>query len=240
MGVPSPEPVADTLFGGTLTLHQPARGQGYRVNVDAVLLAAFAGKHRKSRRALDSGAGVGAVGLSLLLRGRAEHVVMLDHDAVLSRLCRTNLQANGFGDRGRATVGDVGRLTTVPAKEFDLVVCNPPYVMPGRGRVPLTAARARMGDLGGFARAARHALAARGRACFIYPARELYFLFSELRQSGLEPKRLQLVHAHIEQSARVALVEATPGKPGGLTVDSPLVERDDHGPSLALQAILAP
>ena len=34
----------DKLLGGAVTLHQPARGEGYRVNVDAILLAWFAGR----------------------------------------------------------------------------------------------------------------------------------------------------------------------------------------------------
>src|SRR5262245_55763877 len=54
----------DALFDGALTLFQPARG--YRVNIDALLLAAFAARGRRARRAIDLGAGVGAVGLSLL------------------------------------------------------------------------------------------------------------------------------------------------------------------------------
>jgi tRNA1Val (adenine37-N6)-methyltransferase len=230
----------DTLFAGTLFLHQPARGEGYRVNVDAVLLAAFAGSLRHARCALDLGAGVGAVGLCLLYRDRATKVILLDRDAALCRLAIKNLDANGWQDRGQAHVADVTRVAAVPERAADLVVCNPPYVVPGRGRVPAIAPGARMGDLDGFIVAARHALAARGRACFIYPAVELITLAGALRQRGLEPKRLRMVHADAGQPARVALVEAAPGKPGGLIVEPPLFERDGPRPSQALEALLAP
>src|SRR5262249_14264343 len=60
----------DALFRGRLTLWQPAKGAGYRANVDAILLAAFAGAG-KVRAAVDLGAGAGAVGLTLLFLGAA-------------------------------------------------------------------------------------------------------------------------------------------------------------------------
>jgi tRNA1Val (adenine37-N6)-methyltransferase len=96
-----------------------------------------------------------------------------------------------------------------------------------------------MGDLSVFTDAARRLLGPRGRACFIYPALELATLFETLRSSGLEPKRLRLVHASAEHAARVALVEALPAKRGGLVVLPALVERDTSGPSADLLRILA-
>ncbi len=68
----------DALFGGRLTLFQPARGAGYRTNVDAILLAAFAAADRKVRLAVDLGAGVGAVGLTLFFLRAAERVVFVE------------------------------------------------------------------------------------------------------------------------------------------------------------------
>jgi tRNA1Val (adenine37-N6)-methyltransferase len=222
-----------------MILHQPARGQGYRVNVDAVLLAAFAGQHRRAKRALDLGSGVGAVGLCLLYRDRAAHVVMVDRDPSVARMATKNIHANGWRDRAEARVVDVTDVGTVPERAADLVVCNPPYVAPGRGRLPTVGARARMGELAGFIVAARRGLGARGRACFIYPATELLTLTAELQSAGLEPKRLRLVHARAGHAARVALVEAMPGKRGGLVVEPPLFEREGRSPSQALRAVLA-
>jgi tRNA1Val (adenine37-N6)-methyltransferase len=238
--VPPDASTLDTLFAGTLKLHQPARAEGYRVNVDAVLLASFAGQDRRSKHTLDLGAGVGAVSLCLLYRDRAQHVVMLERERELSRLGMLNLQANAWTHRGEAVVGDVTSLATVPRAAADLVVCNPPYVTPGRGRMPVVGSKAKMGELDAFIVSARHALAARGRACFVYPAADLVRLLGSLSTHGLEPKRLQMVHARAGQPARIALVEALPGKPGGLVVETPLFERDEHGASPALTAILAP
>jgi tRNA1Val (adenine37-N6)-methyltransferase len=223
-----------------MALHQPARGDGYRVNVDALLLAWFAGDGRRAKRAVDLGAGVGAVALSLLYRERADEVLLVEKDEALSVLASKNLDANGWQDRGRALCADVTDSRALATGSADLVVCNPPYVAPGRGRVPRVGAGARVGALDGFTATARRLLGPRGRAAFVYPAQELSTLLAELRSAGLEAKRLCFVHANRAELARVALVLAMPGKRGGLVVAPPFIERDGNGPSAELSAILAP
>jgi tRNA1Val (adenine37-N6)-methyltransferase len=236
----------DALFGGSLVLFQPARGKGYRTNVDALLLAAFAAAAAaRSRRpascAFDLGAGVGAVGLTLLRLEAAQRVVLVEISAAAASMAQQNLDANHWSERGEVVVGDVRDVAQARRGEATLVVCNPPYVLPGRGRSPKNAARARArsGDLGLFVEAARIVAGRRGRACFVYPAHDLATLLSAVRAQGLEPKRLRLVHATVDSPARVALVEAQAAKQGGLVVLPPLVERDGRGYSPEMQAILA-
>ena len=221
-----PTTSVDALFGGRVALHQPARGAGYRANIDALLLAAFAKAERKADLAYDLGAGAGAVGLSLLQFEAAQRVIMAEIDETSSQAAQRNLAANGWGERGEVVLGDVRDLEPV-AGRADLVVCNPPYVAPGRGRLPerREKARARSGDLGVFTRAARKILGRRARACFVYPAHDLGALWSALAKAGLEPKRLRVVHATDASPGRILLVEARPAKPGGLVVEPPLIER---------------
>ena len=231
-------PTRDTLFGGRVALAQPARGRGYRVNVDAVLLGAFAsgalGETRRARRAhaaFDLGAGVGAVGLTLLHLDAAEHVTMLEVDPALARLAVENAAANGWTKRIEVVRGDVTDAAVVPAGAADLVVCNPPYVEPGRGRAPsAVSARARSGPLSVFLDAARRLAGRRARICLIYPAIEATTLLVELRARGLEPKRLRAVHGRAGDRARVVLVECATGRPGGLVVEAPLVETAKDAP----------
>ena len=218
--------VRDALFGGEVTLRQPARGEGYRVNVDALHLAAFAGA-RRARAAVDLGAGVGAVALALLHARAVERVMLVEIDPRAAALARTNLAENGWGERGEVVCADVARAAREYAGTAQLVVCNPPYVEPGRGRAPRepARARARSGELAAFAAAARAFCARRGRACFVYPAGELATLIETLRAAGLEPKRMRAVHASANRPARVMMVEAQPGKRGGLVIEPALIER---------------
>ncbi len=232
----------DALFGGAVVLRQPSRGAGYRVNVDAILLAAFAAgligtRVRESHHAVDLGAGVGAVGLSMLHFAAAKRVTMIEIDVHLADLAAENAARNGWGDCVAVTHGDVA----APCSDLDadLVVCNPPYVAPGRGRLPAAPIRnAKHGELDVFLDAARAFTGRRARACFVYPAMEAMTLLVGLRARGLEPKRLGNVHAHAGTAARVILVEAIRGRPGGLVIEPPFIERGEAGPSDALDALL--
>jgi tRNA1(Val) A37 N6-methylase TrmN6 len=63
--------------------------------------------------------------------------------------------------------------------------------------------------------------------CFVYPAIEATTLLLELRKRGLEPKRLRAVHGAPRRGidrARIVLVEAVAGKPGGLVIEPPYFE----------------
>jgi tRNA1Val (adenine37-N6)-methyltransferase len=227
----------DALFGGRLTLFQPAHGTGYRTNVDAVLLAAFASQGRRARVAIDLGSGVGAVGLALLLRDAAERVAFVERDGFLADVCRRNVEANGWQTRADVRAADLELPIekTLPdlVRSAALVVANPPYVAPARdGRRPGSVAgrmASRRGELGPFVRAAAVVLGQRGRACFVYPAHALVELVLLAREAGLEAKRLRFVHGRAERPARVALVELVRGKPGGLVTLPPLVEVGANG-----------
>jgi tRNA1Val (adenine37-N6)-methyltransferase len=205
-----------------VVLHQPAKKAGYRVNADAFLLADFAGAPRRVRHAVDLGAGVGAVALSLLHADRAERVTLVDVDPDLVTLAARNIEDNGWAHRAEIVHADVARLH---APSGDLVVCNPPYIEPGRGRAPSpSVARAKQGSLAVFLDCARRVMGRRARVCFVYPAIESTTLLVELRKRGLEPKRVRFVHAKPSQAARIVLVECAAGKPGGLLVEPPLLE----------------
>jgi tRNA1Val (adenine37-N6)-methyltransferase len=233
------EATQDALFGGSVVLFQPPRGAGYRTNVDALLLAGFATSAKVASVAFDLGAGVGAVGLALLRLGAAKRVVFVEIDEHPAAMARRNLDANGWTARGEVVRGDVRDVARSRQGEASLVVCNPPYVAPGRGRVPLTQARARSGELSTFVEAARQVAGRKARVCFVYPAAELGTFLATLADEGLHAKRLRFVHGTPEVPARIALVEAQAGHAGGLHVLPALVERGARGYTPEMQALLA-
>ena len=219
------ETTEDALFGGALTLHQPAGG--YRVNVDALLLAAFAATGRVARLAVDLGAGTGAVGLALHHVGAARRVVLVEREADLAELCAKNLALSGAPGAVEPVDLDAAELPRSLVQRADLVVTNPPFFPDGRGRPRRDpkSRRARSGGLEPFLRGAARTLAGpSASACVVYPAPALPELLAVAAAHGLVPKRLRLVHSTSERPARVALVELRRAKPGGLVVEPPLVE----------------
>jgi tRNA1(Val) A37 N6-methylase TrmN6 len=115
----------NALLGGRLRLLQPRRG--YRVAVDAVLLAA-AVEPTPGARVLDLGAGVGSVGLCLARRVPDCTVVGIELQPALAQLAERNAARNGLGDRVCIIVHDIARPLPPALSLFDEVVTNPPYL----------------------------------------------------------------------------------------------------------------
>ncbi len=123
----------DTLYGGRLICRQYK--QGYRFSLDAVLAAHFC-RPGKTDRILDLGAGCGIIGLILAFRHPAVSVTGLEFQPDLARLARDNVERNNLARRFTIIEGDLRNNSgLLPAESFDLVVGNPPYRQPGRGRV---------------------------------------------------------------------------------------------------------
>ncbi len=115
----------DALLGGRVQLLQPARG--YRVAIDAVLLAA-AVDAVPGQRILELGAGVGAVGLCLAARLAGCGVVGIELQPALAELAERNANLNGMADRVRTVVHDLARPLPADLGRFNHVVTNPPYL----------------------------------------------------------------------------------------------------------------
>jgi tRNA1(Val) A37 N6-methylase TrmN6 len=123
----------DALLGGKLVLRQPLRG--HRFGHDAVLLAA-ATPARRSKHAIELGAGVGAAGLALARRVEGLAVTLVELDPSLAALASDNARRNLLSERVRAICLDAG----APVEHFaaaglhpgcaDHVLMNPPFNAP--------------------------------------------------------------------------------------------------------------
>jgi tRNA1(Val) A37 N6-methylase TrmN6 len=115
----------DALLGGRVRLLQPRRG--YRVAVDAVLLAA-AVDAAESTRILDLGAGVAAVGLCIASRVPGCQIVGIELQPGLAALAERNAAENGVSERVRTIVHDIAHPLPAALGTFDHVATNPPYL----------------------------------------------------------------------------------------------------------------
>jgi len=207
----------DTLFQGRLVCHQHEKG--YRFSVDSVLAAHFL-EPRPGDRVLDLGAGCGVIALILAYRHPEINLSALELQSGLVALLRRNCQEN-FAGRIAVKAGDLRHIDGIfPAGSFDAVVANPPYYKAGSGRInpdreQAVARHELTATIADVAAAAGHCLGRGGRAVFVYPVARLLDLLTSLRQSGLEPSRMRLVHSYPGGRAATVLVEAVKGGGGG-------------------------
>lgn len=118
-------PTENTVMGGRVKLLQPRRG--YRIAVDAVLLAA-AVEAKPGESVLDLGAGVGAVGLCLAARVPGCRVTGIELQPELAALAERNAALNHAADRVRTVVHDLAHPLPPELGPVDHVATNPPYL----------------------------------------------------------------------------------------------------------------
>jgi len=200
----------DTLFSGKLVCYQ--HRNGYRFSIDAVLLAHFIHPHNQT--ILDLGAGSGVISLILAYRNPLVQVTCLELQEPLCQLLKQNIAANQLEGRLRLVSADFRQMAKVIRPgSYDYVVCNPPYYQLGTGRknpdqeqaIARHELRADQGDVIG---ACNYAVKTKGKVALIYPSERAASLLTNLKVSGLEPKRMQVIYPYPGAQATQVLIEA--------------------------------
>lgn len=222
----------DTLFEGRLKVLQ--KKQGYRFSIDALLLAHFA-QPRPMDRVIDLGTGCGIIPLILAFRGHLKKAVGVEIQPSLADLARRNVALNRFSSRIKIWEKDLKSLEKKRWQEtFDWVIANPPYRKVGTGRINLREEKALArheieSTLEDVLRIAQHLLREKGHVAMIYPAFRATDLIQEMGRHRLQPKRLQFMHSHGQDEARLVLVEALKGGRPQVRVLPPLFLFDSDG-----------
>ena len=233
----------DTILQGKLTVIQGK--SGYRFSLDALLLADFA-RRKGIKKIVDLGTGNGIVPLILAALGPRARVTGLEVQEQMVARARRGVALNQLEDRVEIVQGDVRSVEPLFAPEsFDLAVCNPPYRAPRSGRInpdpeKRIARHETEGYLRDFLYAGSYLLRRGGTMALVYPATRAVDLLETMRQNGLEPKRLRLVHSFQQSPASLLLVEGVKGGRDELAIMPPLVVyRQGKEYTAELKAILA-
>lgn len=189
------------------------RQGGFPLGQDTLLLGRFA-TLRRGGRVCDLGCGAGALPLLLLARESSLDLSGVELDGEAAALARHNLAENGLS--GVIRTGDLRRVREqFPAGRFDLVVSNPPYFPAGSGESGGSARMELCCTLTQVCAAAAFLLKNGGRFALVHRPERLAGLMEALGQSGLEPKRLQMVQHDRDKPPSAVLVEAVrQGRPG--------------------------
>ena len=221
----------DILFGGAIRMTQ--KKDGYRYSIDPVLLSHFAhpGFHD---RVIDLGTGSGIIPAILSHRHPGLCITGIEIQPSLSALARKNIKDNNLDKQVTIICGDMTESLEIPNDSADLVLSNPPYTRYQAGRLNPNNEKA----------IARHEINIRlhelvftasgmlkkgGRFALIFPQNRLVDLLVQLRNHGLEPRRLRMVHPMNGGPAKRVLVDAVKGGNPDLGVEPPLVIFQSRG-----------
>jgi len=206
----------DEFLGGRLRLKQPHRG--HRAGHDAILLAAST-PALPGERVVDFGAGVGAAGLAAASRVAGIDLVLVERDAGLADIARTNLLANGIN--GRVIALDVREVAAafagegLPPDSVDRAMMNPPFNLGSHRQASPDPARrdAHQADddtLSTWIHAARRVLKAGGTLSLIWRAEGIDDVLAAL-ETGFGDVRILPVHPRPAAAAIRILVRAAKG-----------------------------
>lgn len=233
----------DALFSGALKLFQSRNG--YRVSLDALLLAHFVTVKRRER-VIDLGTGNGVIPLILARLHDDIAIAGVEIQPAMVARAEKNIRLNQLVKQIRIYARDVRAIETIaPAASFDVAVCNPPYRLASSGRnspndEKRIARHECCGALGDFLSAAGFVLRAKGRVALVYLADRAVELFAAMHAARLEPKRLRMVHSFIGAEASLVLVEGIKDGRKGVKILPPLiVYGDDKEYSAEVAAIIA-
>lgn len=201
---------------------------GYRFSLDSLLLSCFS-RISSGAEAVDLGTGCGVVAFGALLKNPEKRFqvtgVELSPESV--EAATSNAEALGLSEFFTAVRADICTYRDREGR-VDAVLANPPYRNPNSGRMSRGKHRAvarfeMQAEFRDFCTCATRLLKNRGRFFLVHLPERLVDLFADLRDTGLEPKRVRFVHSRAAESAKMVLVEARKdGKPG-LETEPPLI-----------------
>ncbi len=208
--------------------------------MDAVLLSGFAADVLNEDAAgagslCDLCSGNGVIPVLMAAKTEVSHIVGLEIIPENVQLANRSIEMNELSGRVSMVTGDLKEASRLLGKSvFDAVTVNPPYMEAGRGLVSPNTRKACarteiLCTLEDVIRESSRLLKPMGSFFAVHRPGRLTELLSLMRQYGIEPKRLRMVHSHIDDPATMVLAEGRSSKGRQLVVERPLVIYDELG-----------
>lgn len=202
--------------------------------MDAVLLSGFV-RVRPGGTVLDLGTGTGIIPLLLSARTQAGHMTGLEIQPESADMASRSVALNGLEERIDIVEGDLKEADTLfGAASFDVVTCNPPYMIADHGLRSADSAMAIARheiccSLDDVVSQAARVLKPGGNFFLVHRPFRLAEIMTKLVQYRLEPKRMRLVYPFADQPPNMVLIEANRGGNARLTVEKPLIVYREKG-----------
>lgn len=223
----------DTLKNGYKVLQDSER---FQFGIDAVLLADYASKSLKEKESvIDLGTGTGIIPLLMVNKCKTAAFTGLEVQKESADMAARSVAMNGLEGQIQIVHGDLKEAGSLfPRHSFNVVTCNPPYMIDAHGRNneqdALTIARHEvLCTLEDVVTAADYLLATHGSFFMIHRPFRLPEIFSSLEKHKMEMKRMRLIYPFTDKEPNMVLIEARKNAKRRLTIEPPLIVRNDDG-----------
>lgn len=216
---------------------------GYRIiqnpekfcfGMDAVLLSGFASA-KKGDKVLDLGTGTGIIPILMEAKTEAAHLTGLEVQEDSADMAKRSVILNHLENKIDIVTGDIREADTLFASaSFDIVTCNPPYMIGKHGLInpdePKAIARHEiLCTLEDVVKTTAKLLKPQGHFYMVHRPFRLAEIMTTLSKYRLEPKRMRLVYPYVNREPNMVLLEAVRGGNSGMQVDKPLIVYRSEG-----------
>ena len=210
---------------------------GYRIiqnpdkfcfGMDAVLLSGFA-TAKEGSRVLDLGTGTGIIPILMEAKTEAAHLTGLEIQQESADMARRSVLLNHLENKIDIVTGDIKEAGALfAAASFDIITCNPPYMIGNHGLVnpqaPKAIARHEvLCTLKDVVQSAAVLLKPGGHFYMVHRPFRLAEIMTTLSEYKLEPKRMRLVYPYVDKEPNMVLLEAVRGGRARMQVEKPLI-----------------
>ena len=225
------ERLDDLQRNGFSLIQNPGR---FCFGMDAVLLSGFA-RAKEGAKVLDLGTGTGIIPILMAAKTKAHHLTGLEIQEESADMARRSVLLNHLEEKIDIVTGDIKEAAGLfGASSFDVVTCNPPYMIGCHGltnpEAPKAIARHELlCTFDDVVAAAGRLLKPGGDFFLVHRPFRLVEIMVKLHEAGLEPKRMRLVYPYADREPNMVLLEANRGGKPRLTVEKPLIIYEKEG-----------
>lgn len=219
------ERIDDLQRNGYQIIQNPEK---FCFGMDAVLLSGFT-RVKAGARVLDLGTGTGIIPILLEAKTDAAHLTALEIQEESADMARRSVLLNGLADKIDIVTGDIKKADQLfAAASFDVVTCNPPYMIGQHGLTnpdePKAIARHEiLCTLEDVVRNAAKLLKTGGNFFMVHRPFRLAEIITVMTRYKLEPKRMQLVYPYVDKEPNMVLIEGCRGGKPRMKVEKPLI-----------------
>lgn len=196
--------------------------------MDAVLLSGFA-KAKPGDSVLDLGTGTGIIPILLSAKTQAGKLIGLEIQPESAEMAGRSVALNALSERVQIVTGDIKEARMLfGASVFDVVTCNPPYMIADHG-IPNPADEKTIArhevlcTLEDVVSQASAVLKPGGHFYLVHRPFRLAEIITKMCAHRLEPKRMRLVYPYADKEPVMVLLEGVRGGRPRMTVEKPLI-----------------
>ena len=219
------ERIDDLQRNGYQIIQNP---QKFCFGMDAVLLSGFV-RVKPGAAVLDLGTGTGIIPLLIEAKTQAAKICAIEIQEESADMARRSVMLNHLEKKIDIVTGDLKEADRFfDAASFDVITCNPPYMIGQHGLTnpdaPKAIARHEiLCTLEDVVRTAAKLLKTGGNFCMVHRPFRLAEIMTVMVQYRLEPKRMRLVYPYADKEPNMVLIEGCRGGRPRMTVEKPLI-----------------